>query len=264
MANSQGVRTGVKLAIGVSAFLLGTLSIVLISIYVGRFGTFGAKGVEWDPSSPATITKLISWHFVLMVVAVVVSSAGVLSFAILPGSRPVRKAIHSALNAVALVFFITGWAAATRWHDKVGRPDYYSIHSWIGLIGIIFFMLQWAVGFGSFALPIAPLSFRATVINPHILFGSLAYLIPVAALVTGVQHMQDVLLNPPFPTIPPIGFFGRAVLIFGFLNLSIIALASLVIYSHSLIRPIRHIAEKEEAEFVKPLDNSRLNAGGNL
>lgn len=102
---------------------LHPLLILLGFIVLGGEGSSNAISVE-----QYLLEKNLIWFLLFFIL-----DAAIISFKVLPLRKEVKKLIHLALHAIALILGIIGIYAAFKFHNESNIANLYSLHSWIGI-----------------------------------------------------------------------------------------------------------------------------------
>ncbi|CAJ1947362.1 unnamed protein product [Sphenostylis stenocarpa] len=133
-------------------------------------------------------------HPVLMVFGLVlINGEGMLAYKNLSGTKSFKKAVHLALQFVALILSVIGIWAAWKFHIDKGIDNFYSLHSWLGLACFFLFSIQWGAGFATFWYPGGSRNSRATLLPWHVFFGMYIYALAIATTVTGILEKATFL-----------------------------------------------------------------------
>ncbi|VFQ77590.1 unnamed protein product [Cuscuta campestris] len=134
-------------------------------------------GLAWEATNKNLIFNL---HPVLMLIGfIILGGEAIMSYKSLPFNKEVKKTIHLALHAVALVLGIIGIWAAFKNHNESGLANLYSLHSWLGIGVIVLYAIQWIYGFVVFFYPGGTSNIRRESLPWHVLFGSFVYVLAV-------------------------------------------------------------------------------------
>ncbi|XP_027359106.1 probable transmembrane ascorbate ferrireductase 2 [Abrus precatorius] len=133
-------------------------------------------------------------HPVLMVIGLVlINGEGMLAYKTVSGTKNFKKAVHLALQFVALFLSLIGVWAAWKFHIDKGIDNFYSLHSWLGLACLFLFSIQWGAGFATFWYPGGSRNSRATLLPWHVFFGIYIYALAIATTATGILEKATFL-----------------------------------------------------------------------
>jgi len=125
-----------------------------------------------------------SIHFFWMILFVVLTALGTLSFRLFTGtSRLVAKVVHA--MSLTGAFIIAAFGLNAKWK---GLGQLYSLHSWLGFIFVVIFGIQWFIGILSFLLSLVPPSTRAKLIPYHRTMGTIITISIAAIAVIGINE----------------------------------------------------------------------------
>eukprot|EP00118_Oscarella_pearsei_P001415 m.7383 g.7383 ORF g.7383 m.7383 type:complete len:262 (+) comp18522_c0_seq1:45-830(+) len=154
-------------------------------------------GFAWDSSS-----LHFNWHPVLTVTGFIYfASQSMLTFRLLPCSRPLKKAVHVILHVSSAGCAAFGIAAVFVVHQKEGYPHLYSLHSWCGLITAILFTAQFSVGFFAFLFPGARMDHRLFLLPIHSKVGLYVLGLAAATSLIGINEMMQFGLGNHAPKL---------------------------------------------------------------
>ncbi|KAK0596909.1 hypothetical protein LWI29_020038 [Acer saccharum] len=140
-------------------------------------------GIAWEATNKSLIFNL---HPVLMLIGlIIIGGEAIISYKSLPWSKQVKKIIHMALHAIALILGIVGICAAFKYHNESSIVNLYSLHSWLGIVIICLYGIQWIYGFVIFFYPGGPTEIRSASLPWHVLFGVFVYVLAVANAALG-------------------------------------------------------------------------------
>eukprot|EP00897_Mesotaenium_endlicherianum_P009219 jgi/Mesen1/8325/ME000457S07515 len=214
---------------GVSSILTHVVGVlVLVLVIVWSVGYRG--GVGWFTSNKALI---FNWHPILMVTGLIfITGEGVLVYRLLPGSKQVRKIVHSTLNGVALVLGIVGVTAAFRYHNESvpAIDNLYSLHSWVGLTTLVLFGVQWIAGLVTFLYPGASNPVRTSALPWHTFLGVFLYILALVSAELGILEKVTFLQSGKV-----IGHYAGEAILANWLGLLILLLGALVVLTATRI-----------------------------
>lgn len=140
---------------------------------------------------------LFNWHPILMCSGLIfLFSSAIVSFRILPVSKPSQKIIHATCHLLALVCISLGLTAVfvgNNNKDKNAEHTYYgnlsSLHSWLGLGAIVVYGQNYFLGFYHFFVSSVSKSSRQKYMPNHVFLGILAFVMSVLAAETGIMEL---------------------------------------------------------------------------
>ncbi|XP_010262598.1 PREDICTED: probable transmembrane ascorbate ferrireductase 2 [Nelumbo nucifera] len=133
-------------------------------------------------------------HPVLMVIGLILlNGEAMLAYKTVMGTKTFKKAVHLAVQFLALCLSVIGVWAALKFHNEKGIDNFYSLHSWLGLACLFLFGIQWAAGFATFWYPGGGRNSRAALLPWHVFFGVYIYALAVATATTGILEKATFL-----------------------------------------------------------------------
>ncbi|KAH1099876.1 hypothetical protein GYH30_035158 [Glycine max] len=111
----------------------------------------------------------------------------------LSGTKNFKKAIHLALQFVALILSLIGVWAARMFHIDKGIDNFYCLHSWLGLACLFLFIIQRGAGFATFWYPRGSRNSRAALLSWHVFFGIYIYALAIATVATSILEKSYII-----------------------------------------------------------------------
>ncbi|XP_014256067.1 cytochrome b561 isoform X2 [Cimex lectularius] len=188
---------GFNVAFAISQ-VLGVTCVVLVATWTSSY----RNGFGWRSNPDLEF----NWHPLLMTVGLIYLYAN--SIMIYRALRTMRKQklkiFHAIIHSVVILCVLFAQIAVFDSHNfhvnpqtqKLDPiPNLYSLHSWIGLVAIITFILQWIGGLLVFLWPGASMTIRSAVMPWHVFIGLCAFVLALAAAVSGLNEKAIFSLN---------------------------------------------------------------------
>lgn len=133
-------------------------------------------------------------HPVLMVIGfVLLNGEAILAYRTVSGTKNFKKAVHLAMQLLALLLGFTGIWAALKFHNDKGIDNFYSLHSWLGLSCLFLYSIQWLAGFATFWYPGGSRNSRSSLLPWHVFIGLYIYALALATVATGILEKATFL-----------------------------------------------------------------------
>ncbi|KAK8940305.1 putative transmembrane ascorbate ferrireductase 2 [Platanthera guangdongensis] len=120
-------------------------------------------------------------------------SKAILAYRTVSGTKNFKKAVHLAIQLLALLLGLIGIWAALKFHNDKGIDNFYSLHSWLGLACFFLFSIQWMAGFATFWYPGGSRNSRSSLLPWHVFLGLYIYALALATVSTGILEKATFL-----------------------------------------------------------------------
>ncbi|KAK9505303.1 hypothetical protein O3M35_009391 [Rhynocoris fuscipes] len=203
---------------------VGILAVILVAIWTSKFrGGFAGR------SAPHLE---FNWHPLFMTIGLIyLFGSSIMIYRALRSLRKQKlKVIHAAIHSAVVICVIIAQVTVFDSHNYASPPipNLYTLHSWIGLISILIFVIQvihffflWLSGLLIFLYPGGSLAIRAKIMPWHVFFGLGAFILAIAAALSGLLEKAIFSLSVEYGNLPRegvlINVIGLCFIVFGFL-----------------------------------------------
>ena len=179
---------------GIAAIICAFIGLILVIVWMKHSDTEKGYGGGLNFNE-----YIFNYHPIFMTSGLILASmTALLSYRIIPLSKPITKTLHAILHSLALCCVVIGLTCVIVGNNFTNKnlqgsyfPNLISIHSFVGIAAIFLYFQNYLFGFIHYLMPESMVSMdkRKSYMPIHVFLGTSAFFVSVCAVESGIMEL---------------------------------------------------------------------------